>query len=78
MHIATYVSCLVKFLIFGNNIKDYTVKNEVCIPHQLVYDMTLRSVNHSNYSVISTPQCHIIHHIFYSVSVFMHIHLAIF
>ena len=28
--------------------------------------MTLRSVNYSNYSVISTPQCHITHHIFYS------------
>ena len=27
-------------------------KNKVCIPHQLVYHMTLRSVNYSNYSVI--------------------------
>ena len=43
-----------------------TVKNKVCIyiPHQLVYHMTLRSVNYSNYSVISTPQCHITHYIF--------------
>ena len=45
----------------------YTVKNKVCISHQLVYHMTLRSVNYSNYGVISTPQCHITHHIFYSV-----------
>ena len=39
------------------------VKIKMCIPHQLVYHMTLRSVNHSNYNVISTPQCHITHHI---------------
>ena len=34
------------------------------MPHQLVYHMTLRSVNYSNYSVISTPQCHKTQHIF--------------
>ena len=44
----------------------YTVKNKVCIPHvhQVVYHMTLHSVNYPNYSVISTPQCHITHCIF--------------
>ena len=38
-------------------------KNKACIPHRLVYHMTLRSDNYRNYSVISTPQC-ITHHIF--------------
>ena len=39
-------------------------KNKLCIPFQLVYHITLCSVNYPNYNVIGSQQCYITHHIF--------------
>ena len=43
-----------------------TVKNKVCIPHKWCVIWHCGNANHPNKSVVGTPQCQILHHIFYS------------